>query len=101
MFPVHQLVIRGDGIALLEGLAPLAPASASALLFVAAPLPRLGETGSALVAPAIPRGREWEHSKSNATCRKRLVPASGARGTTRHCRVSYASPGWLFPTRSR
>jgi kynurenine formamidase len=55
VFPVHQLVIRGYGIALIEGLvlAPLAEAGASEFLFVAAPLPIVGGTGSPLVPLAI------------------------------------------------
>lgn len=55
VFPVHQLVIRGYGIALLEGLvlAPLAQAGGTEFLFVAAPLPIVGGTGSPLVPLAI------------------------------------------------
>ena len=55
VFPVHQLVIRGYGIALLEGLvlAPLATKGAVEFLFVAAPLPFVGGTGSPLVPVAI------------------------------------------------
>ena len=55
VFPVHQLVIRGYGIALLEGLvlAPLAAKGAVEFLFVAAPLPFVGGTGSPLVPVAI------------------------------------------------
>jgi kynurenine formamidase len=55
VFPVHQLVIRGYGIALLEGLvlAPLAAARATEFLFVAAPLPFVGGTGSPLVPVAV------------------------------------------------
>ena len=55
MFPVHQLVIRGYGIALLEGLVlqPLAATGATEFLFVAAPLPFVGGTGSPLVPLAI------------------------------------------------
>ena len=55
VFPVHQLVIRGYGIALLEGLvlAPLAATGATEFLFVAAPLPFVGGTGSPLVPLAI------------------------------------------------
>lgn len=55
VFPVHQLVIRGYGIPLLEGLVlqPLAAAGATAFLFVAAPLPFVGGTGSPLVPLAI------------------------------------------------
>jgi len=55
VFPVHQLVIRGYGIPLLEGLVlqPLAAAGATAFLFVAAPLPIVGGTGSPLVPLAI------------------------------------------------
>ena len=55
VFPVHQLVIRGYGIPLLEGLVlqPLAAAGATAFLFVATPLPIVGGTGSPLVPLAI------------------------------------------------
>lgn len=55
VFPVHQLMIRGYGIALLEGLmlAELAGSGASEFLFVAAPLPFVGGTGSPLVPLAI------------------------------------------------
>jgi kynurenine formamidase len=55
VFPVHQLVIRGYGITLIEGLvlAPLAQAGATEFLFVAAPLPIAGGTGSPLVPVAI------------------------------------------------
>ena len=55
VFPVHQLVIRGYGIALLEGLvlAPLAAKGVSEFLFVATPLPFVGGTGSPLVPVAI------------------------------------------------
>ena len=55
VFPVHQLVIRGYGIALLEGLvlAPLAAKGVSEFMFVAAPLPFVGGTGSPLVPIAI------------------------------------------------
>jgi kynurenine formamidase len=55
VFPVHQLVIRGYGIALLEGLvhAPLAAKGVAEFLFVAAPLPFVGGTGSPLVPIAI------------------------------------------------
>lgn len=55
VFPVHQLVIRGYGIALLEGLvlAPLAARGSAEFLFVAAPLPFVGGTGSPLVPVAI------------------------------------------------
>jgi len=55
VFPVHQLVIRGYGIALLEGLvlAPLAAKGSAEFLFVAAPLPFVGGTGSPLVPVAI------------------------------------------------
>jgi kynurenine formamidase len=55
VFPVHQLVIRGYGIALLEGLVlhELAATGAAEFLFVAAPLPFVGGTGSPLVPLAI------------------------------------------------
>jgi kynurenine formamidase len=55
VFPVHQLVIRGYGIALLEGLvlAPLAASGVSEFLFVAGPLPFVGGTGSPLMPIAI------------------------------------------------
>jgi kynurenine formamidase len=55
VFPVHQLVIRGYGIALLEGLvlAPLAAKRVAEFLFVATPLPFVGGTGSPLVPVAI------------------------------------------------
>jgi kynurenine formamidase len=55
VFPVHQLVIRGYGIALIEGLVlkELAATGASEFLFVAAPLPFVGGTGSPLVPLAI------------------------------------------------
>jgi len=55
VFPVHQLLIRGYGIPLLEGLvlAPLAATGASEFLFVAGPLPFVGGTGSPLLPIAI------------------------------------------------
>lgn len=55
VFPVHQLVIRGFGIPLLEGLMlrELAATSTREFLFVAAPLPFEGGTGSPLVPLAI------------------------------------------------
>jgi kynurenine formamidase len=55
VFPVHQLVIRGYGIPLLEGLvlAPLAATGTSEFLFVAGPLPFVGGTGSPLMPIAI------------------------------------------------
>jgi kynurenine formamidase len=55
VFPVHQLVIRGYGVPLLEGLvlAPLAAAGATEFLFVAGPLPFVGGTGSPLMPIAI------------------------------------------------
>jgi len=55
VFPVHQLLIRGYGIPLLEGLvlAPLAAAGAHEFLFVAGPLPFVGGTGSPLMPIAI------------------------------------------------
>jgi len=55
VFPVHQLVIRGYGIPLLEGLVlkELAETGMREFLFVAAPLPFVGGTGSPLVPLAI------------------------------------------------
>jgi len=55
VFPVHQLVIRDYGIALLEGLMlkELAASGATEFLFVATPLPFVGGTGSPLVPLAI------------------------------------------------
>ena len=55
VFPVHQLVIRGYGIPLLEGavLAPLGAEGVSEFLFVAGPLPFVGGTGSPLMPIAI------------------------------------------------
>ena len=55
VFPVHQLVIRGYGIPLLEGLVlkELAETGTREFLFVAAPLPFVGGTGSPLVPLAI------------------------------------------------
>lgn len=55
VFPVHQLLIRDFGIPLLEGLvlAPLAAAGATEFLFVAAPLPIAGGTGSPLTPVAV------------------------------------------------
>jgi kynurenine formamidase len=55
VFPVHQLVIRNYGIALLEGLMlkDLAASGATEFLFVATPLPFVGGTGSPLVPLAI------------------------------------------------
>ena len=55
VFPVHQRLIRDHGVPLLEGLvlAPLAAAGASAFLFVAAPLPIAGATGSPLAPVAV------------------------------------------------
>ena len=55
VFPVHQCLIRDFGITLLEGLvlAPLGEAGASAFLFMAAPLPIKGATGSPLVPVAV------------------------------------------------
>lgn len=55
VFPVHQLVIRGYGIPLLEGLVleALGASGAAEFLFVAAPLPFVGGTGSPLVPLAI------------------------------------------------
>jgi kynurenine formamidase len=55
VFPVHQCLIREYGIALLEGLVlkALADAQATEFLFVAAPLPVAGGTGSPLAPAAI------------------------------------------------
>ena len=55
MFPVHQRLIRDFGIPLLEGLVlkPLAEAGATAFLFMAAPLPIKGGTGSPLTPIAV------------------------------------------------
>lgn len=55
VFPVHQRLIRDYGVTLLEGamLKPLADAGATAFLFVAAPLPIVGGTGSPLTPLAI------------------------------------------------
>jgi kynurenine formamidase len=55
VFPVHQCLIRDFGIPLIEGLvlAPLAEAGASSFLFMAAPLPIRGATGSPLAPLAV------------------------------------------------
>lgn len=55
VFPVHQRLIRDCGIPLLEGLVlkPLAEAGATQFLFVAAPLPIKGGTGSPINPVAI------------------------------------------------
>ena len=55
VFPVHQLLIRDFGIPLLEGLVlePLARAGATTFLFVAAPLPVKGGTGSPITPVAV------------------------------------------------
>jgi kynurenine formamidase len=55
VFPVHQRLIRDFGIPLIEGmvLKQLAEAGASAFLFVAAPLPVTGGTGSPLNPVAV------------------------------------------------
>lgn len=55
VFPVHQLLIRDFGMPLLEGLVlqKLAAAGATAFLFMAAPLPIEGGTGSPLVPVAV------------------------------------------------
>jgi kynurenine formamidase len=55
VFPVHQRLIRDFGIPLLEGLvlAPLAEAGATEFLFIAAPLPIKGGTGSPLAPVAV------------------------------------------------
>jgi kynurenine formamidase len=55
VFPVHQCLIRDFGITLLEGLvlSPLGEAGATEFLFMAAPLPIKGATGSPLVPVAV------------------------------------------------
>lgn len=55
VFPVHQRLIRDHGIPLLEGLVlrPLAEAGGTAFLFVAAPLPVVGGTGSPVAPVAV------------------------------------------------
>jgi kynurenine formamidase len=55
VFPVHQRLIRDFGIPLVEGLVlqPLAERGASTFLFVAAPLPVVGGTGSPLAPIAV------------------------------------------------
>jgi kynurenine formamidase len=55
VFPVHQRLIRDYGVPLLEGLvlAPLAEAGATQFLFMAAPLPIVGGTGSPLTPLAV------------------------------------------------
>jgi kynurenine formamidase len=55
VFPVHQRLIRDYGVPLLEGLvlAPLAEAGATKFLFMAAPLPIVGGTGSPLTPLAV------------------------------------------------
>jgi kynurenine formamidase len=55
VFPVHQRLIRDFGIPLLEGLVlqPLAEHRRSQFLFVAAPLPVVGGTGSPLAPVAV------------------------------------------------
>lgn len=55
VFPVHQCVIRDFGIPLLEGLQldALARTGRRSFLFVAAPLPIVGATGSPLTPLAI------------------------------------------------
>ena len=55
VFPVHQCLIRDFGIPLIEGLvlAPLGEAQAKSFLFMAAPLPLRGGTGSPLVPLAV------------------------------------------------
>lgn len=55
VFPVHQCLIRDYGIALMEGLmlAQLGNIEASTFLFMAAPLPIRGATGSPLVPLAV------------------------------------------------
>lgn len=55
VFPVHQRLIRDYGIPLIEGLvlAPLGETGARTFLFVAAPLPIVGGTGSPLAPLAV------------------------------------------------
>jgi kynurenine formamidase len=55
VFPVHQRLIRDFGIPLLEGLVlqPLAEHRRAQFLFVAAPLPVVGGTGSPLAPVAV------------------------------------------------
>ncbi len=55
VFPVHQRLIRDYGIPLLEGLVlkPLAERGATQFLFMAAPLPVVGATGSPLSPVAV------------------------------------------------
>jgi kynurenine formamidase len=55
VFPVHQRLIRDYGIPLLEGLVlkTLAETGVGAFLFVAAPLPIVGGTGSPLSPVAV------------------------------------------------
>ncbi len=55
VFPVHQTVLRGYGVALIEGLVlePLARAGASEFLFMASPLPIVGGTGSPIAPVAV------------------------------------------------
>ena len=55
VFPVHQRLIRDYGIPLLEGLdlQPLAGHGRDTFLFVAAPLPFVGGTGSPLAPVAV------------------------------------------------
>ena len=55
VFPVHQSVLRGYGVALIEGLVlePLARAGATQFLFMASPLPIVGGTGSPLAPVAV------------------------------------------------
>jgi kynurenine formamidase len=54
-FPVHQRLIRDYGIPLIEGLVlePFATAETPVFLFMAAPLPVIGGTGSPLTPLAI------------------------------------------------
>ncbi len=55
VFPVHQLLIRDWGVPLLEGLVlrELAEAGATEFLFMAAPLPVVGATGSPVAPVAV------------------------------------------------
>ena len=55
VFPVHQSVLRGYGVALIEGLVlePLARTGVGEFLFIASPLPFVGGTGSPLAPLAV------------------------------------------------
>ncbi|HYL23424.1 MAG TPA: cyclase family protein, partial [Burkholderiales bacterium] len=55
VFPVHQTVLRGYGVPLIEGLVldSLARAGATEFLFMASPLPIVGGTGSPIAPLAV------------------------------------------------